>query len=111
MCSHPGCDYMDGGSLGLVTLDSEVSSAVDSRVTLNMRSSVSQVLSDLVTLLVTTTPDTSYTPLSLETLELRCEVEYDKCGCRSVVTSVLSSCLMLQSCHGHIRAAQTVDDS
>ena len=102
---------MDGGSLGLVTLDSEVSSAVDSRVTLNMRSSVSQVLSDLVTLLVTTTPDTSYTPLSLETLELRCEVEYDKCGCRSVVTSALQCAQLMFDASELSRTHQSSEDS
>ena len=75
--SVTGKEYMDGGGLGMVTVD--VGGDVDPRVTLNISQSVDKVMDNLMKILMV--PIFSHNTISKSPV-LRLEVEYDKCGCR-----------------------------
>ena len=74
--SVTGKEYMDGGGLGLVTVDV---GGGDPRVTLNISQSVDMVMDNLMKILLV--PVLSHNTIT-ESPVLRLEVEYDKCGCR-----------------------------
>ena len=74
--SVTGKEYMDGGGLGMVTVDV---SGGDPRVTLNISQSVDMVMDNLMKILMV--PILSQNIVT-ESPVLKLEVEYDKCGCR-----------------------------
>ena len=74
--SVTGKEYMDGGGLGMVTIDV---GDVDPRVTLNISQSVDMVMDNLMKILMV--PILSQNIVT-ESPVLKLEVEYDKCGCR-----------------------------
>ena len=67
---------MDGGGLGMVTVDV---GGVDPRVTLNISQSVDMVMDNLMKILMV--PVLSQNTI-IKPPVLKLEVEYDKCGCR-----------------------------
>ena len=77
--SVTGKEYMDGGGLGMVTVDVVGGDDVDPRVTLNISQSVDMVMDNLMKILMV--PIFSHNTISKSPV-LRLEVEYDKCGCR-----------------------------
>ena len=78
-----GLSYMKGGGLGVVTIEGETNirdecPVGDNRATLNIRHCVNNIMSQLLTILQVP----AHIMVTNDTLVLRAEVEYDKCGCR-----------------------------